>query len=312
MPIALLQTKLLHSAIDAENGIISGVRVMEIGKLAQFEGDKKEVKRVKITSAHIDALLSHVGNRAIPMHLTHEWFEAQGKPNADSVEMAARIGALKSFRKDDAGNLIADAYLKSGQTREDTIWAAEHNPENNMFSAVFSYRKDDPLCIPTDFNAADLVPEGAAVTALFAKFNETTMDKNELIEALKDPEVAKALLALIPQPKPEDQTALLKKSVDDAVSAALKSHAPSLTEDQETALLKKAEANFVAKIGSGAFVKDFASKKDDSQLPFVARLAKHRAAGADNGLAILRAKNDAPEEYNAWEAAGRPMPTVAA
>lgn len=168
-----LSTAILRSAsgnisIDADAGIIRGVKLMELGRLARFAGDEGKAKQVTITDAHISALLSHAGNRAIPIHSTHDWFDAQGKPNADTVEMAARIGALKSFRRDDAGNLIADAYLnKAKEAAQDLLWGAESNPEDNCFSVVFSYLKDDPQCLPQNFRAGDVVPSGAATTALF-------------------------------------------------------------------------------------------------------------------------------------------------
>ena len=48
---------------------------MEVGKLATFAGPDGKSKSVKITPAHIDALLSFAGNRAIPCHWTHEWHD---------------------------------------------------------------------------------------------------------------------------------------------------------------------------------------------------------------------------------------------
>ncbi|MFA7301877.1 MAG: hypothetical protein WC069_06225 [Candidatus Shapirobacteria bacterium] len=315
MPLAFLKTNFAKTSIDRDSGIIFGVRVMEVGKLAQFNTTGAGVRKVSLSSRHVDALMAHAGNRSIAMHLTHDWLDA--KSEKDTVEMKSRIGALKNFRKDESGNLIADAYLKSGEHRDSILWAAEHDTDNNMLSAVFGFAKDDPLCLPVNFKAADLVSQGAGTTALLADASEEnkTMDIKELLEMLKDPEVAAAIASLIPQstsdPSPAEAEAAMKKSIDVAVTAALASHKPTLTEDQETALLKKAEAGFVAKLGSGGFVKDFSITKNPGEMPFVARLAKHEATGATRAVAILRAKNDSPAEFNAWETAGRPMPTAA-
>jgi len=210
-----------QAAIDAENGILKGVKLMEVGKLATFADDEGKPKSVTITDAHISALLAHAGNRAIPIHQTHEWFNAQGKENADSVELSARIGALKSFRKDENGDLIADAYFKAGKERDDIIWAAQHNPEDSMFSAVFNYAKNDPNCIPQNFRAADVVPCGAATTALFSADNTNnnkSMDISELIAALDDPKVKEALKAIIKSHK--DASEEVTDTAEDITEAA--------------------------------------------------------------------------------------------
>lgn len=216
---AILKTSSGQIAIDAEAGVIRGVKLMELGKLAQFAGDGG-TKSVKITEAHISALLNHAGNRAIPIHLTHDWFVAQGKDNADTVEMSARIGALKAFRRDGNGDLIADAYLKEGQARTDILWGAQHNPEDNCFSVVFSYLKDDPQCIPQNFRAGDIVPSGAATTALFSKSNPEPMEPKEfialLLAALSDKSVQTALLSHMPTPAKEPEESELTKMESDA------------------------------------------------------------------------------------------------
>lgn len=196
MPLAFFQSKFGQSAIDAENGVLTGVKIMQLGKRAYFASVDGEQHEVTITRAHIEALLRNAGNRAVPIHLTHEWADAQGKPNADSVEMNARIGAMKNFRKDTVGDLIGDAFLKAGSTREAIIFGAEHNPEDNMISAVFDYSKDDPNFLPTNFRAADVVPQGAAVTALFQE-SKPSMDIQELITLLDDPKAKDAIKAIV-------------------------------------------------------------------------------------------------------------------
>lgn len=229
-----LLTAILRNAIsgapviDTENGILRGVKLMELGKVACFSGEDGSPKSVKITPAHIEALLSHAGNRAIPIHETHEWFDAQGEPNADSVEMNARIGALKAFRKDGQGDLIADAYFKEGQKRNDIMWGAANNPEDNCFSVVFSYDKSDPQCIPQNFRAGDIVPAGAATTALFSEANPTpSMDINELVEALKDDKVQAAVAAITKAHKADS-------AADDEASAKMESDAGVTDADKDS------------------------------------------------------------------------------
>lgn len=330
-----LATAFFHAAygatgIEKENGILRGVKIMEVGHVANFKGEDGKSKSVKITPAHIDALLAHAGNRALPIHETHEWFDAEGEANADSVERSARIGSLKSFRRDASGHLIADAVLNlEKQPARDLLFGAEHNPEDNCFSAVFSYRKDDPQCMPINFRAADVVPSGAATTALFSADDSTqntpSMDISELIAALDDPKVKDALKAILKSHKgPEDIAAEME------ADAGVKPEDKKPEDDQKPALMRatarcsrafkrqlaevsaeigiKSEAAATALLGKGGKFQ-VSGGEWKTELPFTALLAKHKSTGASNGVAILRAKNDAPgNDYNAWEAAGRPMP----
>lgn len=175
---------------------------MQVGKLANFEGADGKPEKVTITTAHIDALMSHAGNRAIPVHLTHDWFNFKGQPNADTIEMKARVGALKSLRKDEFGDLVGDVYLKDGAERNDIIWGAKNNPEDNMISAVFGYRKDDPQFMPTDFKAADIVQKGAGVYALFSETDTETkpmadLSPETLAPLLDDPKIKGVIQGMI-------------------------------------------------------------------------------------------------------------------
>ncbi len=139
---------------------------MELGKLAQFAARKedgtKTHKSVTLDDAHLSSLMNHAGNRSIPVHMTHS--HAEGKQDG----LVTKAGALKGFFRDDAKNLRADLHLAPGAVRETALWHAENDPENFMLSAVYSFLPDDPLCIPQDFQAADLVEKGAGVTALLA------------------------------------------------------------------------------------------------------------------------------------------------
>lgn len=223
MAIAHFQTDFSQSAIERETGVIRGVSVMELGHVARFRGQKEDgsfvKKQITITDAQISALMSHAGNRAIPVHLTH----AHSTDKQDGL--ASKAGALKAFRKNETGSLVADLHLVPGPMRDLALWHAENDPENMMISAVYSFLPDDPNCIPQDFQAADLVEKGAGVTALLA---EDTMpdplDFTALIAALKDPATGPALAAAIKaaikaaEPdEPEDTSAV---EADAGVTAA--------------------------------------------------------------------------------------------
>lgn len=331
-----LSTAILRSSsgtisIDAEAGIIKGVKLMELGKLARFSGEDGKPKQVKITDAHISALLAHAGNRALPIHYTHDWFESQGKPNADTIELAARIGALKSFRRDNGGDLIADAHLNlQKQPAKDLIWGAEHNPEDNCFSVVFSYLKDDPECIPQNFRAGDIVPSGAATTALFSEQNESTssMDIQEIIAALQDPERGPHLAAAInaaiksvDKASEESSAAAMeseasvsdadKKPEDDQKPALMRAFlrcqrafARQLSEVKagaldKTALLAEAKtaaaAEATALLGKGGFIPQGGGGGGEDV--FTAKLAEYRKTAPDDQVALSRMLRDNPELY---------------
>lgn len=239
LALAFLQASFGTPEIDTDNGIIRGVKIMEVGCTAHFSDTAGNVRSVKITPAHVNALMAHAGNRALPIHATHEWLQYEGKPDADSKEMGARIGALKAFRKDDKGDLIADAFFKDGQARQDIMWSAKHNPEDTMFSAVFNFKKDDPDCMPTNFRAGDVVPFGAATTALFSAVNpndnmaDTDTDFiTKLSAALKDPTIHAAVKAMVKECEP----------ADDDTSTADMEEAAGVTKDDKKDSDKQAPA----------------------------------------------------------------------
>jgi hypothetical protein len=259
-------------SIDKEAGVIKGIKVMELGVEACFKGADGKPWRTKITPQHIDALLGFAGNRTMPAHFTHEWHaaEANKQADADSVELAARCGAWKNFRKDEQGNAVADAYLRNDEHREEILFAAEHDPENLMASAVFSYDPQDKTAMPTSFRCVDFVPVGAAVTALFSEADSTQkqpMDINELIEALKD------------------------EKVQAAVSAIIKSHKADAPKPEEA----KAEDDATAEMEKDADVKPEDKKPEDEQKPALMRrfapiiraIARRTNALAVNEAALL-------------------------
>jgi len=323
-----------QASIDAEGGILRGVKLMEVGKLATFSGPDGKAKSVTISPAHIDALLAHAGNRAIPIHWTHEWHD-----KGDRAELEARIGAWKNIRRDETGNAIADAYLSNTPHRENILWSAEHNPEDMMASAVFNYDPSDALCLPQNFRAADLVPCGAATTALFTDSTETqtpSMDINELIQALADPKVQEAVNAIIKSHKSDaaaqEEPAAAemesaagvtdedKKEGDEAKPAMLRAQiratrafarlAKAAATADHTALLaeveKTAKASATALLGKGS-IPQGTGTGDNGTAPdtYVVTLAKFTAVEANPVKAAMLMLRKHPELLPAHEAATR-------
>ena len=289
---------------------------MELGKLAVFAGEDGKPKSVKITNEHISALMNHAGNRAIPMHWTHGWAE-DGKEG-----LASKVGLLKNFRKDDAGNLIGDAHLSPGDHRETALWNAANDPANIMLSAVFDYAKRDPFCIPKDFRACDFVEKGAATTALLEESTaSTSMDISEFITMLSDPGVKDALKAIIKT---------VEKGQDDADAAAMESDAGvteadmSADDDKKPALMRAclrvtkamrrqisaaatdktallaevkttAEAQATAFLGKSGFIGHSVSVEDADT--YTATFAKYRESAPNDQVATTRMLRDKPELY---------------
>lgn len=238
VPVALFQTNFAKSAIDTENGIIRGVRVMELGKLAKFSAmgadGKKIHKEATLSEAHLNALMSHAGNRSIPVHLTHR--HTDGKEDG----LASKAGALKGFFRDETTkDLCANLHLVPGPIRENAIWHAENDPDNFMLSAVYSFLPEDELCIPQSFDAADLVEKGAGVTALLAESsmaddNQPTDLVSQLVAACQDPHALAAFEALVKSVKKgatdSDKTGADVTADDDAGAVAAMSLGVNITD----------------------------------------------------------------------------------
>jgi len=270
------------TADDRAAGIIRGVYVMELGKLAQFSARRddgtKTHRAVTLDDAHLAALMNHAGNRSIPVHMTHS------HTSKEQDGLVTKAGALKGFFRDDSKNLRADLHLAPGATRETALWHAENDPENFMLSAVYSFLPDDPLCIPQDFQAADLVEKGAGVTALLAAdlttspMDETTTPNvDDLLSKLSaacqaDPHTLAAVKAMLKSiekaDKPEDETevtevaetpnddagavaamAALEKKFDARLTAQLADFTKA-QEKSKADLLVEAKAQIIAELGS--------------------------------------------------------------
>lgn len=331
---ARFQIALAQNAIDADAGVIRGVKVMEVSRVATFAGEDGKPKQATITGKHIAALLAHAGNRAIPSHWSHDWFDSKADP------INFRVGMLKNFSTDSDGNLVGDLHLAPGKHRKTALWTAANAPENVAMSPVFDYDKSDKTCLPLNFQACDIVAKGAATTALLADATEPnkSMDVNELITALQDPAVLAAIKAIVKsveaaQPDDTDATAMEadagvtdedKKDTDSgspALMSAVRINRATARKIKSVAFDKTAlmaeikvitEAAVAGKVGSKAFLSQFKEEVNGGgQLPFVALMSQHETVCKDRGKAILRAKADNPTAYNAWEKAGRPMPHAA-
>jgi hypothetical protein len=313
---ALKLNALSQERIDVEANVIFGVRLCEVGKVAKFNGPDGKPRTAEITAEHADAFLAHAGNRAIPVHWTHDYL------SDDKDRLHAKVGALKNFRKDDAGNPIADFYVSPSEYREAILWNAKEDPDNMMLSAVFSYDPKDPKALPMDFQAADLVECGAATTALFSETTNThkTMTEEDLakIGAMIDEKIKAAIstetteMATAAEAEAEaGVTEADKKPEDDAKPAALRAAlrisratnrltlAALAASQGET--VKLAEAQFTKALGSGKF----SIQADDKGANLEAALAAYTATGANRGTAIMRLAKDNPAIYNAAKAAGK-------
>lgn len=209
---ALKLNALTQERIDADNNVIYGVRLCEVGKVARFNGPDGKPREAQITSEHASAFLAHAGNRAIPVHWTHDYL------SDDKDRLHAKVGALKNFRLDGSGNPIADFHVAPSDYRETILWNAKEDPDNMMLSAVFNYDPSDPKAMPLDFQAADLVECGAATTALFS---ESQTKPNNMTDEDKA-EVAKMIADAIAAANKTDET---QDATDEATAAAAEADA---------------------------------------------------------------------------------------
>jgi len=319
MATALASLRHASFSQDSINGdVLLGVKIAELGKVACFAGPDGKPRYTTITPAFVAALLSHAGNRSIPVHWTHDYKQGGG----DALH--AKVGKLKDIRKDSEGNPIADLHLAPGQYKETALWNAEHDPENMMLSPVFSYDPSDKDSTPLDFQAADLVECGAATTALFSAAQTQTQTQNKMTDEDKI-EVAKMIAdAIAAANKPADapvvpDTAEMeatagvtdadKKPDDEKVPALMAAFARcnrAIKRQLETAkgeAVVLAEAKFTAALGAGKFTLPAAKDaKDEVEEAIAAQIS---AGAKDRSTAIFRLAKDKPEIYNSARKAGK-------
>ena len=248
MATAALQFLFTKTRIDAEKGVIYGVKVIELGDVKSDHGPRK------VEPKHVKHFMALAGNRSIPVHWTHDYL------GVDKDRLHAKVGALKNFHVDADGDLAADFHVAPTEYRDAIFWGAEIDPDNMMFSVVFTYDPKDPDELPMDFQAADLVERGAATTALFSQPNNTMTAeeiKSHVAEAVKSAlaeyatkadESAKAELASAKEAADKEIAAL--KAELSGVDAKIEAKAKEVA----AAELTLAEARFAANIGkSGSF-----------------------------------------------------------
>lgn len=250
MAQAALQFSFTQTRIDAEKGVIYGVKVIELGPVQSQHGPPV------VKPEHVQAFKAHAGNRSIPVHWTHDYL------GEDSDRLHAKVGALKNFHVDAAGDLCADFHVAPTEYKEGIFWSAVNDPDNMMFSVVFSY---DPAQdgLPLDFQAADLVERGAATTAMFSA-TTNTMTQDE-IKSLVAESVKTALSEYAAQSAITRADEVAKLASAESLTteiAALKADlanveakAEAKAKEVASAELVAAEARFSAAIGKSATFK---------------------------------------------------------
>jgi hypothetical protein len=79
MATALASLRHASFSQDSINGdVLLGVKIAELGKVACFSGPDGKPRYATITPAFVAALLSHAGNRSIPVHWTHDYKQGGG------------------------------------------------------------------------------------------------------------------------------------------------------------------------------------------------------------------------------------------
>lgn len=327
--VAILKfNSLADSKVDREKGIVFGVQLAKLGKKATFRDlDGKKVS-IDITPRVVDGLLAlFSAEEQITSHWTHNWIES------GDDGLLSKVASFRNFRKDDNGDLLADAFLWPTTHKEAIMHAAENDPTGMMVSTVFDYTGGEKDAVPTRVQAADFVEAGAATVALCAKLSaddsttNSTMDISELITMLSDPKVKDALKAIIKsveanEPDPADDQAASdleteagvmeadKKPEDDAkpalmraqlrVGRAIRRQTAELAKN-ETAILAKAktqaEAAATSVIGKGAIIKQGEDvKPNDIETAINAEIAAGKSKNRATALLSIARKN--PKLYN--------------
>lgn len=299
MPKATLQSALQNNlTVNRETRVVSGVKCMENNRDVTYKGADGKPIGFRTNDGLIDGLIGHAGNRTIPAHLTHDWTD--GKKDA----LHSRVGGVKNFRRDETGALLADYHAMPGVEGDKILWLAENDPEHAMLSLVFDYNKIESngvtYAVPLNFESADFVAKGAAVSAMLSQLQTDTDMTKEEIQTL----ISEAVKAALAEYKPagyitKDEA---KAQADEAVKAALSAHKVSDDDKKEIALLAQAET--VKSLGATTLIAKIGEDKKNAD-SFEGAIQAQLAAGAkDRGQAIYRVAKDKPEIYNAALAAG--------
>lgn len=301
MKAILKSATLAHTAVDEATGIISGCKLMQVGKTAVFKGSDGKPKSFEVTAELIKGLLTHAGNRSIPAHFTHDYEDTKDP-------MHARLGLHKNLRIDEDGDLASDLHTAPNEYGRLALWTAKTDPATAAFSAVFDYNPlkagDRNLAIPLSFDAADFVSKGAATTAMLSQFQtDIDMTKDEIVALIKEnaaskDDVTAAVRAALSEFKPTGF--LTPEQADEKVKAALSAHKTTLSDEEIAKLALAAEAKFTAKLGSGPLLQSL-TRSNDSGNTFQAKLGEYRKSSPNEATAIARLLKDHPELQEARE-----------
>lgn len=276
MALATFRIAIDNSPVDAEKGVISGCILAQSGKLATFSGSDGKAIEVMVTPSLIDSLLNLANTQArLDAYWTHDRLNPE---NADKDPIHDSVGVWQNFRKNENGDLIADAALEPSQYREKILWKAQNDKRGIMTSLVFNYRGGRDDAIATEILSGDFVRFGAATTALLSQHkpnnNMTQKEIEEIIEAKfsalqKDAEakLAEVEIEVDEEDKkgePEEMPAVMRSfrrlaNASKRQTATLSAKLTTL--ETENATLKAELANagdtalakFTAKLGKGDF-----------------------------------------------------------
>lgn len=142
---------------------IFGCQLARLGKLARFANPHTgKTEELLCTPKLVDSLLALCSeDQRLSAHWTHKWIE--GNEGIDS-----RVATWRNFRKDDGGNLVADAFLWPTPHKDAILHAALNDPQGIMVSMVFNYEGGKNDAVATGVMAGDFVGKGAMTTALLA------------------------------------------------------------------------------------------------------------------------------------------------
>jgi hypothetical protein len=249
--VASLQAS-LKSTEKVDGDTIFGCQLARLGKLARFANPHTgKTEELLCTPKLVDSLLALCSeDQRLSAHWTHKWIE--GNEGIDS-----RVATWRNFRKDDGGNLVADAFLWPTPHKAAILHAALNDPQGIMVSMVFNYEGGKNDAVATGVMAGDFVGKGAMTTALLAALSaddstSTSQPMDDIItqlaEACKDPHKLAAFKALM-------------KSVE---SASAEAEAPV-----EDAVMEDTEA--AATMEDAAGVADGDKSDDDKDKPAVLR-----------------------------------------
>jgi len=294
VPRAILKSQsLANSAIDEATGVITGCKLMQVGKTAHFKRGDGQPDSFEVTAELIQGLLAHAGNRSIPAHWSHDW-------HGDSKDaLHARLGVHKNIRIDEDGDLASDLHTMPNEYGRLAMWTAKTDPASAAFSAVFQYNpiKDGSrkLAVPLSFDAADLVASAAACSAMLSQIQpDTDMTKEEIQSIVKE-----SITAALADFKPAVPASITKDEVSAIVTAALAAHKVVIPDDEKKSIALLAKAELATQIGQVGLVQAIGGNQV-TEHAFLGKVAAHKATGATQDVAFLRAQKDHPELYNEY------------